>query len=359
MARMSRLYRVAVIGRTGRGNYGHGLDTVWKEFPNCKVVAVADEDEAGAKAAAARLGAPAIYTDYAKMLSAERPDVVSVAPRWLDPHHDMVLACAEAHASVFLEKPMARTLAEADAMIAACERSHVKLALAYQMRLAPAVLDARDRLLRGEIGQLLEVRARGKEDLRAGGEDLMVLGTHVFDLMRLFAGDPEWCFAHVGAGDRDAGPSATRPGAEGMGWMAGDRLAATYGFSRGVYGYFASQRSDDASGVRFGLDLYGNRGVMQLRAMDRAVFLLRSADWTPEKSQWERLPAPPDAAGLAAGNVRLVTDLLESIEQDRQPTTSGYAGRWSLEMILSVYAAHRAGARVGLPLKDRRHPLSV
>ena len=35
-------YRVAVIGRTGRGDYGHGLDTIWTLFDNCKVVAVAD-----------------------------------------------------------------------------------------------------------------------------------------------------------------------------------------------------------------------------------------------------------------------------------------------------------------------------
>ena len=38
---------VAVIGRTGRGNYGHGLDVVWKEFPNCQIVAVADDNAGG------------------------------------------------------------------------------------------------------------------------------------------------------------------------------------------------------------------------------------------------------------------------------------------------------------------------
>ena len=358
---MPRLYRVAVIGRTGRGNYGHGLDVVWKEFPNCRVVAVADENEAGAKAAAQRLGAPAVYTDYQKMLRAERPDLVSVAPRWLDPHHDMVLAAAEAHASIFLEKPIARTLVEADAMIGACERAHVKLAIAHQMRLSPIVLDLRDRLRLGEIGQLLEIRARGKEDARAGGEDLMVLGTHAFDLMRLFAGDPQWCFAHVGVGDRDATSSDTRPGAEGMGWMAGNRLHAVYGFSNGVYGSFGSQLNDDRSGTRWGLGLYGSGGVIRLRAeMDPVLFVLRSNTWTPEKAPWERLTPPPlERTGQLAGNVRLVTDLIESIEQDRRPLSSGYDGRWSLEMILAVYASHRSGARVALPLKDRRHPLSV
>ena len=54
---MTRQYKVAVIGRTGRGNYGHGIDTVWKEIEGADVVAVADEDPKGRAAAAKRTGA--------------------------------------------------------------------------------------------------------------------------------------------------------------------------------------------------------------------------------------------------------------------------------------------------------------
>ncbi len=358
-----RNYRVAVIGRTGRGNYGHGLDTVWKEFPSARIVAVADENEAGARTAATRLGAPAVYADYQRMLRDEKPDIVSVAPRWVDPHHDMVIACAEAHASIYLEKPMARSLAEADAMIAACERSHVKMAIAHQMRLAPATLDLRERVRQGEIGQLLEIRARGKEDTRAGGEDLLVLGTHAFDMMRLFAGDPAWCFAHVTAAGQEMTRRHARDGNEGLGPLAGDRLAAVYAFPDNVHAYFGSHASDDKGGLRFGLDLYGSQGVFQLRAtMDPPVHRLRSNSWTPDKAPWERLPTPPQTpaqkgSGQAAANARVVADLMEAIEQDRQPRSSGYDGRWALEMILAVYHSQLAGGRVALPLKERRHPL--
>src|SRR5262245_10311197 len=111
---MAKTYRVAVIGRTGKGNYGHGLDVVWKELDNVEIVAVADEDANGRAAAAKRLGAKNAYADYREMLDKERPQIVSVADRFLDAHKDMVVACARAGASVFLEKPMARTLAEAD-----------------------------------------------------------------------------------------------------------------------------------------------------------------------------------------------------------------------------------------------------
>ena len=63
---------MAVIGRTGKGNYGHGLDVVWKEFSNVEIVAVADENEAGGRAAAERLGTRAVYLDHVKMLREER-----------------------------------------------------------------------------------------------------------------------------------------------------------------------------------------------------------------------------------------------------------------------------------------------
>ena len=53
------------------------------------------------------------------MLEKERPQIVSVAPRWLDCHRDMVLACAEHGCHVFLEKPMCQDLEQADEMIAA------------------------------------------------------------------------------------------------------------------------------------------------------------------------------------------------------------------------------------------------
>ena len=60
------------------------------------------------------------------MLEKEKPQIVSVADRCLDCHRDMVVACAEHGASIFLEKPMAQTLQQADEMVAACEKHHVK-----------------------------------------------------------------------------------------------------------------------------------------------------------------------------------------------------------------------------------------
>lgn len=153
----------------GRGDYGHGLDRVYLEMDEVDLVAVADDNPAGLQEAGKRLGVSNLYRDYREMLARERFDIVSVCPRWVGPHHEMVQAVAEAGACVFLEKPMARTLAEADAMIAACERAGVTMGVAHQGRMHAAVHYVKRLLEGGAIGAILSAQMRGKEDTRGGG----------------------------------------------------------------------------------------------------------------------------------------------------------------------------------------------
>jgi predicted dehydrogenase len=366
---MPKTYHVAVIGRTGKGNYGHGLDVVWKAIDRVEIVAVADEDEKGRTAAAERLQVKNSYADYRKMLEKEKPQIVSVADRYLDAHKDMVVACAEAGASIFLEKPMARTLAEADEMVKACETHHVKLAIAHQTRYSPRLARVRELLAEGKLGDLLEMHARGKEDQRGGGQDLMVLGTHLFDLMRFVAGDPTWCFARVLQNGKPATKADVREGGENMGLVLGDDLHATYGFNKGVIGTFGSRKAKDGAAARFGLQLYGTKGVVHLETGSLPpVYFLDDPSWTPGKSKaaWQEVtsdgvgkPEPLKDAGLGQGNVWIAKDLIEAIEKDRQPLGSMYDGRAALEMILAVYESHRLKGPVELPLTNRKHPLTM
>ena len=121
---MAIKYRVGVIGSTGRGNYGHGLDTVWQQFQEAKVIAVADDNSKGLANAVNRLDNPKGYKDYRKMLENEKLDFVSICPRWLDQHRDMLVASAEAGVKgIFQEKPLCQTLQQADEMIDACEKN--------------------------------------------------------------------------------------------------------------------------------------------------------------------------------------------------------------------------------------------
>jgi predicted dehydrogenase len=364
---MKKTYRVGVIGRTGKGNYGHDIDVVWKAFDNVEIVAVADENEKGRAAAQQRLGAKTAYADYREMLDKEKLQVVGVADRFLDLHHDMVLACARAGCSMLLEKPICRTLEEADAMVKACEMHHVKLAIAHQTRYSPRLKVIRDLIADGKLGDLLELRARGKEDKRGGGEDMMVLGTHLFDLMRLLAGDCRWCFAQILQGGKPATKADIHEGGEGMGPIVGDQISATYGFDRGVVGSFGSHRARFGVGQRFGLEIRGSKGIIQVTTGSLPpAFLLDDPSWFPGKSKtaWQPITSagvgkdePLKDGGLRQGNEWIVKDLLDAIENDRQPLGSIYDGRAALEMILAVYESHRQGKPVELPLKERRHPL--
>lgn len=363
-------YRAAVIGQTGRGDYGHGLDVAFKDQPKLDLVAVADDDPAGLAAAATRLGVGRAYADYREMLDAERPQFVVVAPRWVDRRREMVLACLERGIHVFTEKPMARDLAEADAIVDACERTHTKLAVAFQTRYAPRYERVKELIDSGAIGEILEIRARGKEDHRGGGEDLLVLGPHLVDIARDLLGEPSWCAARVTEGGEPVTRAEVREGNEGLGPLAGDRIDAAYGFAGSpAVLHLATARPEFGATRRFGLLVCGSKGVIQIQTgWLPANFLLDSPDWTgavggarwrPITSAGVDQPEPlPGPDRMDPPNRLIVEDLIRAVETDTQPKSSVYDGRAALEMLLACFASQARGGPVALPLADRApHPL--
>ena len=79
-----RKLRVGVIGHTGRGNYGHGLDTVWLKVPETEIVAVADAHDGGLANAKKKLQVTEGFANYRTMLRKVKPDIVAVCPRHAD-----------------------------------------------------------------------------------------------------------------------------------------------------------------------------------------------------------------------------------------------------------------------------------
>ena len=123
---------------------------------------------------------------------------------------------------ILCEKPFARTLAEADAMMDACDRNGVKVAVAHR-RASAYEQHAKKLVDEGAIGESQVLRGHGKADRRAGAMDLMVLGTHMMDSMRYVAGaDVAWAHGHVTQDGRAVTPADIREGDEGVGLLAGN-----------------------------------------------------------------------------------------------------------------------------------------
>lgn len=367
----AKTYRAAVIGHTGRGDYGHGLDVVWADVPGVELAAVADASEKGLVDAAKRLKVSKAYPDYRRMLDEVKPDLVSIAPRWVDQHHDMLLAAVQRGVrGVYMEKPLCRTLAEADAMIAACQKHNVKVAIAFQTRYSPKLPVIAELIRAGTIGQLVEFRARGKEDNRGGAEDLWVLGPHLMNLIELYGAKPLWCFGSVCEQGRPIRREDVKPGSEGASLLAGDEVHAMYRLASGAAAYFDSVRKA-GGGPRFALWICGSKGIIELTTNYMpGAFLLPDASWSVPRGK-NRKWLPITSAGLdkpepikdpmpleRRGNVEAVKDLIEAIEKDRKPLADIADARTALEMVVAVFESQRLGKPATFPLQNRADPLA-
>lgn len=358
-------YKACVIGDSKQGGYGHGLHLVWSGRDNIEVAGLADPDEGGRKKHAEEAGARQTYADYREMLEKEKPDLVSIGPRWTVNHKEYLLACADAGAHGYLEKPISTDLAEADSMVKAIEDKNLKWAIAHQKRMCPDVHLAKKLIFEeGLIGEVLELRGRGKEDHRAGGEDLIVLGTHIFDLMLYFLGGAEWCASNITVDGQPATKEDIRQPSEPLGPILGNEIQSTFGFAGALPGFFATRKNQDGNGGRWGLDIYGSKGIAKIRMETYPeIYWKETSSWLPtgdDQASWKRLPGHVDLSGddpSSVMNAFAIDDLLAAIEEDREPGVSLQSGRDSYEMIQAVYAAHINGGRIDLPLKDRRHPL--
>ena len=371
-----KIFRVGVIGASGKGDYGHGIDMTFAGLERAKIVAVADENPAGLQKAAQRLEVNRHYADFRKMLEKEKLDIVCVGPRWVNDRVAMVSAAADSEAHIYCEKPFAADLVMADAMIAACRRHQVKLAMAHQWRAMPPVQQAIRQVRQGKYGKLLRVIARPKDDSRGGGEELLVHGTHLFDMMLAFAGTPRWVSGHVLVGERSATLADRRTGTEPIGPIVGDSISAMFGFSNGVRGYFESTAQLSKRGNKdfdnlYGLTLECQQARLQIRQPgDVYVYPAPCVLADLEKLEWEKQwleawhftpehkPRPIRSQWLRLGNKYLANNLMDAIEKGQEPLSGLQHAQWITEMVQGVYASHlSAGERLDIPLTQRVHPL--
>lgn len=352
---------VGVIGHTGQGNYGHGEDTVWLKIPQTKIVAVADADPQGLADAAKRLGGVEAFADYKAMLAKAKPDIAAICPRHIHEHRDMIVAAIQAGVKgIYVEKPFVRTLAEADEIVKLCADKGVRLAIAHRNRYHPVVDVVKQLVASGEIGELKEVRVRGKQDQRGGGLDLWVLGGHGFNLATLFTGPAISCEATILVEGRPATKADIRPGDEGVGLIVGDEVHARYETKSGTSLYFDSKKGTPAKGTPFGARLIGTKGVISLQIDEEPLAILeRDGQKTPITTAGiGKLEPIKDIKLINGGHHGAIRDLLAAIAEKREPLCGSEDGRETVELTLAVFASFAAGGKmVTLPLADRQHPL--
>lgn len=275
------------------------------------------------------------YTDFREMFANEPLDIVSVGT-----HTDMkaaiVIAAAEAGVKgIICEKAMATSLEEADAMLVACERAGTKLLVNHPRRYHPTYRRAKALLEKGAIGEL--VRLHGTM-----WTWLLHNGTHLWDILRYFVGDADWVCGWV----RNDHPSD--PGGYGI-----------VHFQSGVVAWV-----DVGGGQGFTLELHGTNGLMRIDSFHDGVQLEVYADvYPPDPSRpafqfrpryVQRREYHPNPPQFTPPMQAALQDLLDALEQDRQPQSSGYDGRAALEIGLAFHVSHRQGhCPVPLPLADR------
>jgi predicted dehydrogenase len=318
--------------------------------PGARLVATSRFDPAKAAAAATEFGAPC-ETDYAKLLARRDVDAVCICTP-SGAHATQTIAAARAGKHVLVEKPMALTVADADAMIAACATAGVRLGVALQRRTEPAYQAVRSAIEAGSLGELVlglalipyhrtqayydsaPWRGTWAED---GGGALMNQGIHIADLLLWFMGDVEEVQARTATMAHSI--------------EVEDDLTASVRFKSGALGSILATTAA-APGFPHRVEVYGTRGGVQLEA--EAV-----VRWEGEAAPAVDASLRPGAAAAGAGSsptglaptghARILADFVAAIREGRPPLVPGEEGRRSLQLVLAVYEAARNGTAVRIP----------
>ena len=370
---MAKQWRVAVAFDTTQIFLkGHGTHLAFVGLPGVEHVALADPNHEGLEKRMCELGAKRHYDDYLEMLDREQPQIVVLGSRLPEDHDVQIRAAVERGIHVFCEKPMTSDLRVADELIALAKKHNVKIAVAHLARHALVFQTMKRMIEEGAIGTPLTFYGRGKEDERGGGEDMVVLGTHILDLGCYLFGAPASVSAEITVEGRPLRREDRSVTKEPLGPVAGDNVFALYRFPNSVRGIFESRKGLFRKQVRMGVSVVGTEGILSVRYdNDRKLRLSRTPYPPEDEAAYEEVPLDetrqiPGAEELRdfgyfwyfrENNRFAAWDLIRAIEEERQPLASAYDARKVLEMINGAYASQLTGRVVPLPLAEREHPL--
>lgn len=302
--------------------------------PGYTLVAAANRSAEKLNTFGARYDVDALYSDVDALVRAEAPDVVVVCTQ--SPQKaEVVLAAVEAGSTrglraVVVEKALACSMAEADAMLAACARHNILLAVNHPNRFSPMVRAVKKQIDAGAIGPVTSVTAH------AGG-GVLHIGTHIFDMLRFWAGDVTAIYAEM----PDYATDADLP-ARGM-----------LRFANGATGFF-----DHTHRAQQSMEVRGPNGYMSSSSAIGDGWLFRYAPTQPPEARRqypmrltvEPLSVEPHTRSLTQ---RFYDELRLTLATGTPFVSTGEDGARALELGLACYLAHREGTAIPLPLADR------
>jgi predicted dehydrogenase len=287
-----------------------------QEHPGGELVAVANWREPSARALAERYGIPRVTTEWEEIAATTDVDAAIVAtPNVL--HAPQAIALLRSGKHVMVEKPMATTVAECDAMIKASRASGALLMVAHCWRFRDEVRAMRGRIAGGELGEVVKTRGYGVhakwgptgwfvDPALAGGGALMDMGVHAIDTARFLLGDPSPARVCATLGTRYGDYAVDDDGIVLISWSTGANSVVESGWWHPHLG-----------GLEADTEVYGTKGYARIW------------DPTPPSEGYEHGSQPMYTAQMA--------EFLDAIAEGRQPRPSGEDGRVVMQVVEEAY----------------------
>ena len=292
------------------------------------------------------------FTDYHEMLGALRPTLAAIATESGN-HAQIALDCISSGCNVIIEKPIALSLEDADAIIAAGKKHGVKVCACHQNRFNRSVQYIRKAVEEGRLGHMLHGTAhirwnRGSSYYEQApwrgtwaqdGGALMNQCIHNIDLLRWMMGnDIDEVYAYTD------NLNHSYIEAEDLGIALVKFHNSSYGIIEGTTNIFPRNLEET-------LYLFGDKGTV--KAGGKSVNIIE--EWLfadglddPDEVKATYHENPPTVYGF--GHTPLYADVVDAIANDREPYVSGEDGKRALELVLAIYQSAATGAPVKLPL---------
>lgn len=294
------------------------------------------------------------YTEYIEMLDKEKPDLVAICTE-SGKHAKIALDCIERGVNCIIEKPIALSIKDADAIIAAAIKKHVKVCACHQNRFNKSVQIIREAIEMRRFGRLFYGtahirwcrdheyydRASWRGTWEQDGGALMNQCIHNIDLLRwMMGGEIEEVF---GMTDRLKHPYIE---AEDLG-------IALIRFKNGSYGIVEGTTDVYPKNLEETLYIFGEKGTV--KAGGQSVNIIEEWNFSDMLDDSVEVKErfhenPPSVYGY--GHKPLYADMIHAIEQDRQPYVNAIEGKKALEVVLAIYKSAATGMPVKFPLEE-------